>query len=145
SVKDAAHPLQPVRVGVAQGVIDDHRHSVTCRDQAGDGQTGEDAELLLRPAGQLVKGDAGAVQCPLADRQVLVDLDVEALAIDGLAQPPDLLLVGTHISTVGRLTVPAEGLPQLTRSASPTMHGVELLPELEERGQRDVIYLLTTL
>src|SRR5690606_23792380 len=57
-----AHLPQPVRVGVAEGVVEHDRHALVGVDQPGHREPGEDAELLLGAAGELLEGDGPPVQ-----------------------------------------------------------------------------------
>ena len=69
---------QPLGVGEAQRVVDDHRDAVLLGDQSRAGQPRDDAQLLLGAAGQRLVRHGAARQRAAADAQFAVDLHFEA-------------------------------------------------------------------
>ena len=86
------------------------------------GQPGDDAQLLLRAAGQRLVWHGAPRQRAAADPQLAVDLDLEGVAEDDAAQPLHLVAERVDVAQPGGVAMPGHHRAQQLRGPRPPMH-----------------------
>ena len=65
--QDRSHALEPGRVGVTEGVVENKRDSFLSIDEPRTGQAENEAHLLLCSDAELIKGEDDAVEGAVGD------------------------------------------------------------------------------
>src|SRR5690606_25896214 len=84
--EDLAHRAEAVRVGVAEGVVDDEWDALAGVDEHRGCDAGEDGELFPGPTGELVEGHLDAVERARLDGEPGGERDGEGVVVEAAAE-----------------------------------------------------------